>query len=87
MKKTSPAYIIIFIIVICLVFGIAVSAVHYLTLDQLQKNETLHRNRVICLAFDLPVPGIDVASYQSTVDQLIRTDTLTYENRKMEIFR
>ncbi len=87
MKKTSPAYIIIFIILICLVFGIAVSAVHYLTLDQLQKNETLHRNRIICRAFDLPVSGSDVASYQSSVDQFIRTDTLDYQNRKMEIFR
>jgi len=87
MKKTSPAYILLFIIAICLVFGAAVSAVHFLTLDTLRKNELVHGNRVLCNAFLLDTEGESPAALQEAIDNNIRIDTLFYENRAIVMYR
>lgn len=67
MKKNSPAAVILFMVVISLVFGSGIAVVHYTTLPILNRNETLHRNRVLAQAFDLTVQGKDANAYQKAV--------------------
>ncbi len=86
MKKTSPAYILGFMIIICTVFGAAISFVHYVTLDMLEKNERLHKNRMICRAFRLPVAGVSADAYQKAIDAAISYQQLTHRGRVWQIY-
>ncbi len=54
---------------ICLVFGTGIAIVNAATQGLLAKNAVLHRNRVLCRAFDLPVDGQSADAYQQAVDQ------------------
>jgi len=86
MNKSSPIYIFAFIILVSLVFGIAVSSVHYATLDMLKKNETMHRNRALAQAFNLPVSGDNPRDYQLAIAQAIENDTVVHDNQAYPIF-
>ncbi len=86
MKKNSPLYIFIFIILISVVFGVAISAVHFLTLPMLKKNESLHRNRIISQAFMLDVADDTPEAYQKIIDKKIEIDTVRAGNETLEIF-
>ncbi len=69
MNKKSPVYVLSFMAAICLVFGTGIAIVHAATQGLLAKNAVLHRNRVLCRAFDLPVDGTSADAYQQAVDQ------------------
>ncbi|MDD2240406.1 MAG: FMN-binding protein [Kiritimatiellae bacterium] len=68
MNKKSPVYVLGFMAAICAVFGTGIAIVNYSTQGLLARNATLHRNRVLCRAFDLPVEGTSAEAYQAAVD-------------------
>lgn len=68
MNKKSPAYILAFMAVICIVCGTGVAIVNYATQGLLARNAVLHRNRVLCRAFQLEVAGTSAEAYQQAVD-------------------
>ena len=83
MNKKSPAYVLAFMAAICIVFGTGISVVNYATQGLLAKNATLHRNSVLCRAFQLDVAGTSAEAYQQVVDAALRTsivgDRTVYE--------
>lgn len=87
MTKTSPSYILIFMIVLCMVFGTAISSVYYATLDMLKKNEKLHKNRIICHAFKLPVSGVSADVFQKAIDDNISYEQITYQGRSWDTYK
>ncbi len=87
MNKKDPKYILLFIILISLVFGVAISAVHYLTLPMLKKNEALHRNRIIAQAFLLDVNGDSPQDYETAIQENIVSDSIKVGERTVDLFR
>ena len=87
MNKKDPKYILLFIVLISLVFGVAISAVHYATLPMLKKNEALHRNRVISKAFLLKVDGESPEAYENAINKYIAVDSLQMDGRSVELFK
>lgn len=87
MTKTSPAYILGFMILVCTVFGTAISSVHYVTLDTLKKNEKLHRNRIICRAFHLPVTEMSADAFQRAIDSNLIHEQIDYGGRTWDVYR
>ena len=69
MKKNSPLYVLLFMTAICLVFGIGIAVVNFSTLPLLERNLAMHRNRVLCAAFELPVEGNTADAFQQAVSQ------------------
>ena len=76
MNKKSPAYVLSFMAAICLVFGTGISVVNYATQGLLAKNAAMHRNRVLCRAFQLDVAGSSAEAYQQAVDAALRTSAV-----------
>ena len=76
MNKKSPAYVLSFMAAICLVFGTGISVVNYATQGLLAKNAAMHRNRVLCRAFQLDVAGTSAEAYQQAVDAALRASTV-----------
>ena len=76
MNKKSPAYVLSFMAAICLVFGTGISVVNYATQGLLAKNAAMHRNRVLCRAFQLDVAGTSAEAYQQAVDAALRTSVV-----------
>ncbi|NCA82148.1 MAG: FMN-binding protein [Opitutae bacterium] len=74
MNKKSPAYVLSFMAAICLVFGTGIAVVNYATQGLLAKNAAMHRNRVLCRAFQLDVAGASAEAYQNAVDASLRTN-------------
>jgi Na+-transporting NADH:ubiquinone oxidoreductase subunit C len=70
-NKQSPSYVLGFITIICVVFGMGVSVVHNVTQGKLRANEELLRNRVICRAFMLEVEGESPEDYADAVEEHI----------------
>ena len=87
MKKTSPAYILGFMIIICTVFGTGISSVHYATLDMLRKNEKLHKNRSICRVFNLSVAGASADAFQKAIDDNIGYEQIAYQGRTWDVYK
>ncbi|TFH40581.1 MAG: FMN-binding protein [Chrysiogenales bacterium] len=87
MNKTSPGYILLFIVVLSVIFGFGISFVNYATVDHLKKNETLHRNRVIAAAFMLPVAGPGAGEYEAAVREHIEYFELSREGTIIQAFR
>lgn len=87
MNKKDPKYIMMFIVLISLVFGLAISTVHYVTLPMLKKNEALHKNRIISQAFLLDVDGDSPDDYEKAIHENIALDSLEINGRKVELFR
>ncbi|HLG39778.1 MAG TPA: FMN-binding protein, partial [Chitinophagaceae bacterium] len=87
MKKTSPAYILGFMITICTVFGTGIASVHYATLDMLIKNEKLHKNRTICRVFNLPVTGASADAFQKAIDDNISYEQIAYQGRAWDVYK
>src|SRR3990172_7314699 len=86
MKKTSPAYILGFMITICTVFGTGIASVHYATLDMIIKNEKLHKNRTICRVFNLPVTGASADAFQKAIDDNISYEQIAYQGRAWDVY-
>ena len=87
MTKTSPAYILGFMIIICTVFGTGISSVHYATLDMLRKNEKLHKNRSICRVFNLSVAGASADAFQKAIDDNIGYEQIAYQGRTWDVYK
>lgn len=87
MTKTSPAYILGFMILICTVFGTGISSVHYATLDMLRKNEKLHKNRSICRVFNLSVAGASADAFQKAIDDNIGYEQIAYQGRTWDVYK
>jgi Na+-transporting NADH:ubiquinone oxidoreductase subunit C len=87
MTKTSPAYILGFMIIICTVFGTGISSVHYATLDMLRKNEKLHKNRSICRVFNLSVAGASADAFQKAIDDNISYEQIAYQVRTWDVYK
>lgn len=73
MNKKSPVYVLSFMAAICVVFGTGISVVNYATQGLLARNAAMHRNRVLCRAFQLDVAGSSAEAYQQAVDAALRT--------------
>jgi len=86
MNKSSPVYVLLFILAMTMVFGIGLSAVHHATLDTLAKNETLHRNRTLSRAFLLDVIGDSAGAYQEAIDRSLEVGKITSAGRSFEVF-
>jgi len=86
MNKNSATYTFIFIFLVCVVFGSAISLVHYSTLKTLVKNEALNRNRVICNAFLLEVDGDSPQAYQQAIDKNIISKNLSSDTKSFETY-
>ena len=86
-EKTSPAYILGFMIAICTVFGTGIASVHYATLDMLKKNEKLHKNRSICRVFNLSVVGVSADAFQKAIDDNITYEQITYQGRTWDVYK
>lgn len=67
MNRNSPAYVLGFIVSLSVVFGTGVALVHYATLPLLERNEALHRNRVLARAFMLQVESRNAQGYKEAV--------------------
>lgn len=76
MNKKSPIYVLSFMAAICLVFGTGIALVNSATQGLLAKNATLHRNRVLCRAFQLEVAGTSADAYQQAVSDNLATTNL-----------
>ncbi|MFN3532023.1 MAG: FMN-binding protein [Candidatus Brocadia sp.] len=87
MTKTSPAYILGFMIIICTVFGTAISSVHYATLDTLRKNEKLHKNRSLCRAFNLIVKEASADAFQKAIDDHLSHEQIVYQGRAWDVYK
>ena len=87
MKKTSPAYILGFMIAICTVFGTGIASVHYATLDMIKKNEKLHKNRTLCRVFNLSVVGVSADAFQKAIDDNISYEQITYQVRTWDVYK
>lgn len=86
MKTSSTAYILFFMLAVSVVFGVGISSVHQATLDTLARNETLHKNRVLCRAFALDVKEVTPEAYREAVDRFINHETLDFAGRVFEVF-
>ncbi|MFP4417730.1 MAG: FMN-binding protein [Chitinivibrionales bacterium] len=86
MKKDSPAYILGFMLIIAVVFGTGVAVVHYSTQDMLQRNERLHRNRVLTQAFELDAEDDSPQAYEQAVEENLKLRTIEELGREWEIF-
>lgn len=86
MNKTSPVYVLLFVMALCVVFGIGLSGVHHATLDTLSKNEKLHKNRAISQAFRLDVRGARPEDFQMAIDRHIKKTSITHKGRDFEVF-
>ena len=73
MNKKSPAYVLAFMAAICLVFGAGIAGVNYATQGLLAKNAAMHRNRILCRAFQLDVAGASAEAYQQAVDAALQS--------------
>jgi len=87
MNKKSAAYIIGFMIVICMVFGTGVSVVYNVTRDMLEKNKKFHRNRIICQAFLLRVSDDSAKAYAEAISKHIEIKSITDGNRIRNVYR
>jgi len=75
-NKKSPVYVLSFMAAICVVFGTGISVVNYATQGLLARNAAMHRNRVLCRAFQLDVAGSSAEAYQQAVDAALRTSAV-----------
>jgi Na+-transporting NADH:ubiquinone oxidoreductase subunit C len=86
MNKSSPVYVLLFVMAVSVVFGIGLSGVHHATLNTLAKNETLHRNRTLSRAFLLDVTGDSAEAYQQAIDRSLEVRELVVAGRSLEVF-
>ncbi|MBN1757132.1 MAG: FMN-binding protein [Chitinispirillaceae bacterium] len=86
MKKTSPVYVIGFMIVISAICGTAVSFVHFSMQKTLEANERLSRNRTIAKAFGISVSKQTADGYDTAIAGAIERTSFSGDNRTWELF-
>lgn len=87
MKEHSSLYTIAFILIICVLFGSGIAAVHHATRDMLKKNETLYRNRIISQAFMLTPKGENPKAYQMLIDENLTNRKIKKAGKTLEIIK
>jgi len=87
MNKKSMGYVLGFTLLVCVFCGAGVATVHFSTLGLLEKNEALHRNRVICRAFLLDVPGESAEAYAEAIRNHIRISRVRDGNSLRTVYR
>jgi Na+-transporting NADH:ubiquinone oxidoreductase subunit C len=87
MNKKSMGYVLGFTLLVCAFCGTGVATVHFSTLGLLEKNETLHRNRVICRAFLLEVGGNSAEAYAEAIRKHIRISVVQDGNLSRALYR
>lgn len=73
-------------IIIATVCGVAISVVHYVTLDTLESNARLARSRTLANAFNLTVSEQTASTYDTALSNHITLSNLFEEKRHWEIF-
>jgi len=86
MKKNSPAYVILFMVVITLICGAAISFVQSSMKRTLEANDRLAKNRMIASAFGLEVAGSTADAYSAALLQNLTSDTLRGDGAPVEMF-
>lgn len=86
MKKNSPLYIFLFITILSTLFGAAISLVHYLSLDTLNSNERMIRNRSISRAFALSVPTATSEAYEQVITENIEKKEIQAANGIIQLY-
>lgn len=87
MKEHSSLYTITFILIICVLFGTGISAVHHATLGMLKKNETLHKNKILSKAFMLSPESESPEAYQKLVDENLASRRIKMNGKTTEIIK
>jgi len=86
MKKNSPLYIVLFMMIVTLVCGAAIAYVQSTMKETLAANARLARNRTIASAFNLTVTDQTAAAYDNILAENLTTDTLTGAGAPIEMF-
>jgi Na+-transporting NADH:ubiquinone oxidoreductase subunit C len=86
MNKSSPAYVLVFMLAISVVFGIGLSAAHHFTLEILAKNAALHKNRTLSHAFMLDVTDDSPEAFERAIEGAIKIREVTYQGRTFEFY-
>ena len=86
MNKNSPLYLFTFVIILCIVFGAGINVVHYSTLAMLEKNSTLHQNRIIARAFKLQPTKESAEGYEDIISQNVTVDTISDKSSSFVTF-
>lgn len=66
--------------------GAAISFVYYLSLDKLNSNERMIRNRSISKAFALSVPTATSEAYEKVIQDNIEKKELQTDNQKIQLY-
>ncbi len=86
MKKNSPLYIFLFVTILSAVFGAMISLVHYLSLDTLNRNERMIRNRSISRAFALTVRTVSSEAYEQVILDNIEKKEIRANNQTIQLY-
>jgi Na+-transporting NADH:ubiquinone oxidoreductase subunit C len=86
MKKNSPAYVILFMAALSLVFGTGVAVVHTSTLRMTESNERLYRDRTIASAFNLPVNEQNAQGYERAIRDNLDVTNLSADGREWVVY-
>jgi Na+-transporting NADH:ubiquinone oxidoreductase subunit C len=86
MNKSSPTYVLAFMLTISVVFGIGLSAAHHFTQDILAKNAALHKNRALSHAFMLDVAGDSPEAFETAIERAIKIEEISYQDRTFEFY-
>ena len=86
MKKTSPVYVIGFMIVVSAVCGTAVSFVHFSMQKTLDANARLSRDRTIARAFGIAVKKQTADAYDTAIANTLERSEYAGDNRQWETF-
>jgi Na+-transporting NADH:ubiquinone oxidoreductase subunit C len=71
---------------VSVVFGIAISLVHYLSLDKLQSNERMIRNRSISKAFNLSIQSPTGEAYENAITTNIEKQELKTTTGAIQLY-
>lgn len=86
MKKSSPAYVLIFMVIITLVCGTAIALVQSSMKDTLTANSRLSRNRTIAAAFELTTSRQNAEAFDTLLSGNLEIDTLRGKGDPIEYF-
>jgi Na+-transporting NADH:ubiquinone oxidoreductase subunit C len=85
-NTSKPAYIILFMLAVCVVFGAALATVQQVTADALAKNERYFKNRALAKAFLLEVDGQSPTAYETAIGRFLEKGRLPDGPRAWEVF-
>ena len=87
MNRNAPGYVLGFMAVLCTVFGLGVSVVHYATRDMQAANERLNHNRAVAAAFRLEVEGRSPADYARAMARNLERVYILDETGERTVYR